>query len=85
MVGDLKLIRSGSVIQIAKCRQPLLVTYVTVLYYNDRCIVDGVYSDGATALYLEILLEDITIIGYRPDITEAISLLKVGDENDQGE
>lgn len=85
MTGNLKLIRPGCVIQIAKCRQPLLVTYVTVYDYNDLCMIDGVYSDGATALDVEIPLGDITIIGYRPDITEAISLLKVGDDNDQGE
>lgn len=84
MEGNLKLIRPGCVIQIAKCRQPLLVTMVTVADHNDLCMVDGVYSDGATALDVEIPLEDITIIGYRPDITESIRLMKVGDQNDQG-
>lgn len=82
MEGNLKLIRPGCVIQIAKCRQPLLVTMVTVYDYNDLCMVDGVYSDGATALDVEIPLEDITIIGYRPDITESIRLMKVGDQDD---
>lgn len=82
MEGNLKLIRSGCVIRIAKCRQPLLVTMVTVFDYNDLCMVDGVYSDGSTALDVEIPLKDITIIGYRPDITESIRLMKVGDQND---
>ena len=82
MQGNLKLIRSGCVIKIAKCRQPLLVTFVTVSDHNDLCMVDGVYSDGATALDVEIQLEDITIIGYRPDITEAIKFMAGGDQND---
>ena len=85
MEGNLKLIRSGCVIKIAKCKQPLLVTLVTVTDYNDLCMVDGVYSDGAAALDVEIPLEDITIIGYRPDITEAIRSMERGDQNDQGE
>ena len=83
MTGNLKLIIPGCVIKIAKCRQPLLVTMVTVAYHNDMCMIDGVYSDGAAALDVEIPLEDITIIGYRPDIIE--SIMKVGDNNDQGE
>lgn len=82
MEGNLKLIMPGCVIQIAKCRQPLLVTMATVADHNDLCMVDGVYSDGATALDVEIPLEDITIIGYRPDITESIRLMKVGDQDD---
>lgn len=82
MEGNLKLIRPGCVIRIAKCRQPLLVTTVTVYDYNDLCMVDGVYSDGATAQDVEIPLEDITIIGYRPDITDSIRLMEVGDQDD---
>lgn len=82
MEGNLELIRSGCVIRIAKCRQPLLVTMVTVLDFNDLCLVDGVYSDGTTALDVKIPLEDIKIIGYRPDITESIRLMKVGDQDD---
>ena len=83
MEGNLKLIRSGCVIQIAKCRQPMLVTSVTVADHNDLCMVDGVYSDLAAALDVEIPLEDITIIGYRPDIIESIRLMKGGDKDDQ--
>ena len=85
MEGNLKLIRSGCVIKIAKCRQPMLVTSVTVADHNDLCMVDGVYSDLATALDVEIPLKDITIIGYRPDITESIKSMERGDQNDQGE
>ena len=82
MNKNFKLIRPGCVIKIANCMQPLLVTMVTVYDYNDLCMVDGVYSDGAAALDVEIPLEDITIIGYRPDITESIRFMERGDQDD---